>query len=78
MHLVFTVQSSNKCADWLEHRINNFFDERRDWSPTEEDLQKAKDAMINELLQKPTSLGIEAQRLWEDICDEEYEFNTRD
>jgi len=50
MHLVFTVQSSNKCADWLEHRINNFFDERRDWSPTEEDLQKAKDAMINELL----------------------------
>jgi secreted Zn-dependent insulinase-like peptidase len=44
------VQSSNKDADYLEHRINNFLHERRDWCPTEEELKKASESMINELL----------------------------
>ena len=71
------VQSSHKDADFLEYRINNFLNERVDWAPSSEDLQKQNDSMVNELMQKPTNLYAEAGRHWTQICNEDYDFDVR-
>ncbi len=36
LHFGFRVQSSHKSAEYLEHRINDFLKELKDWSPTDE------------------------------------------
>lgn len=77
--LVFTilVQSSSKDADYLEHRINEFIASRKaEWDPTEEEVQVIKDAVINKLKQKRTSLGAEATFNWGEVSHEEYDFDS--
>ena len=51
--------------------------ERRDWTPTEEEVRKASESMINELLQKPNNLHMECARHWGQIQNEEYQFDER-
>ena len=61
----------------MEHRINEFIASRKaEWDPTEEEVQVIKDAVINKLKQKRTSLGAEATFNWGEVSHEEYDFDS--
>jgi insulysin len=77
MHMNFIVQSSHKGPDYLEHRINNFLHERRNWVPDETKLTEAKEAIINQILQKHETLGAEANSKWRQIMYEETNFDSQ-
>ena len=44
-----TVQSSTYDADYLESRINAFFEAWKDWQPKEEEVKSACETIINKL-----------------------------
>lgn len=65
LHFTIQVQSSVKDADYLEHRINHFLlDRKNNWKPTEEELERVKTSIINNLQQQDTSLSTETARNW--------------
>lgn len=72
LHFTIQVQSSVKDADYLEHRINEFLlHHKSTWQPTEQELERVKQSIINNLKQKDTSLGNETARNWDQIMDKE-------
>lgn len=77
LHLTFLVQSSHKDPDFLESRINAFLEAHRAILPTQEQVDKLKQAAIAELSQKPKSLYEEMNRNWNFILDE-YDFDHRE
>merc|ERR1719232_972983 len=77
-HYKFNVQSNQYDADYLEHRINAFFEQWKDWEPSEAEVENSKLVMINKLKQKNTSLSSEATMNWGHILKEEFDFNLRE
>jgi secreted Zn-dependent insulinase-like peptidase len=68
-----------KDADFLEHRINEFLAERRDnWQPTQQELDRVKESIVNNLRQQDTSLSNETARNWDQILDKELGFDVRE
>ena len=49
IHYTITVQSNQYDADYLEHRINAFLESKKDWEPTENEVETSKAVMINKL-----------------------------
>jgi secreted Zn-dependent insulinase-like peptidase len=68
-HLTFRLQSQSKDCDFLEHRVNQFLKDRKDWQPTEEEFKKANLTLVNLLKTKDNMVKKEAQRNWSLIAN---------
>ena len=56
LHFTIQVQSCAKDADYLEHRINEFLmNHKNTWQPTEQELERVKSSIVNNLKQEDTS-----------------------
>jgi secreted Zn-dependent insulinase-like peptidase len=78
--LIFIVQSPAKGADHLEQATIGFLDAFvADWDGmSNAEFEQHKAGLINRLLQTDKNLGQRSQRLWGDIVDENFSFDTRE
>lgn len=81
IHGKFIVQSSLKSPDYLIARINDFLLWSRDSffsTLSDEQIEKSKHALINNLKQKDLSMSEEAHRYWTEIVEGYYEFDYKE
>ena len=70
------IQSAKHDCDFLEYRINEFLMSREEGF-TAEGVESNKQSIINEFMQKKTSLDAEAKLNWGQILKHEYDFDRR-
>lgn len=78
--LSFILQSSDKSPDYLYQRYQVFFEQtaKRLASLSDVEFKQYKQAVLNELLQKPQTLSEEASRFVGDFGRTNYQFDSRD
>ncbi|WP_157117977.1 insulinase family protein [Oceanicoccus sagamiensis] len=78
--LYFLVQSPVAGPEKLEQEINRFIQQRfatlADIS--EQDFDQQRNAVLSKLTEEPQNLGQQAQRYWQDISQNYYQFDFRD
>ena len=80
MFFYFLVQSSNKNADYLEHRVNEFLESyiKKEIPFEEKDFESVKQAKINALKQKEKQLTEELSENWRALNRGELEFDCKE
>ena len=73
----FLIQSSVKDADYCEHRINAFLEDKlQNWDPTDAEVETIKEALINSFKQKKTNLATECNFNWSEITAGSHGFDS--
>lgn len=67
----------------MEHRVNQYLEDRKDWQPTMDEFKQAQLALVTALKTKDTKINQEAQRNWTQISNSisngcEPDFNIND
>lgn len=53
----------------MEHRVNQFLEDRKDWQPTVDEFKKAQLTLVNLSKTKDNKINQEAQRNWSQISN---------
>eukprot|EP00347_Sterkiella_histriomuscorum_P004511 403360183 len=80
IHGKFYVQSNVQGPDYLVLKINEFLAHIKDEvvpQLSDEQIERAKQALINNLKQKDLNLAQEAGKYWHEILEGDYEFDER-
>ena len=79
-HHSILVQSSNKNADFLEHRVNEYLESylKKEVFFEEKDFETVRQSLINKLKQKNMSIAEEASSNWAALTREELNFDSKE
>ena len=78
--LYFLVQSPVAGPEKLEQEITRFIQQRFETLAdiTEQDFDQQRNAVLSKLSEKPQNLSQQAQRYWQDISQNYYQFDSRE
>ena len=79
-HFSILVQSSNKNADFLEHRVNEYLESylKKEVFFEEKDFETVRQSLINKLKQKDMSIAEEASSNWASLSREDLNFDSKE